>query len=150
MLAIFSSAICVCPLQTSSPSAEKKLVWRSVTFAIVKFNDEAPKSWNIYHTEKKGLLLVQLWKRYLLVDPKEQEAYEIDPQTPFVDIAEGMRKRPQGEAAPLPAAQPTTGGTPQGTVLVLDPPDGGRRVVIDTKFTSILASGRFRDRCQMS
>ena len=26
-------------------------------FAIVKFNDEAPKSWNIYHTEKKGLLL---------------------------------------------------------------------------------------------
>ena len=50
-------------------------------FAIVKFNDEAPKSWNIYHTEKKGLLLVHLWKRYLLVDMKEQEAYEIDPQT---------------------------------------------------------------------
>jgi len=47
----------------------------------VKFNDEAPKSWNIYHTEKKGLLLVQLWKRYLLVDTKEHEAYEIDPQT---------------------------------------------------------------------
>lgn len=50
-------------------------------FAIVKFNDQAPKSWNIYHTEKKGVLLVHLWKRYLLVDTKEQEAYEIDPQT---------------------------------------------------------------------
>ncbi|HET8923201.1 MAG TPA: hypothetical protein VFN26_09435 [Candidatus Acidoferrum sp.] len=50
-------------------------------FAIVKFNDEAPKSWNIYHTDKKGLLLVHLWKRYLLVDMKEQEAFEIDPQT---------------------------------------------------------------------
>jgi len=81
LLAIFSSAICACPLQTSPSSGEKKLVWRSVTFAIVKFNDQAPKSWNIYHTEKKGLLLVQLWKRYLLVDTKEQEAYEIDPQT---------------------------------------------------------------------
>ena len=64
-----------------SQSSEKKLVWKSVAFAIVKFNDEAPKSWNIYHTEKKGLLLVHLWKRYLLVDTKEQEAYEIDPQT---------------------------------------------------------------------
>ena len=74
-------------LVTASPEAaqtqpsEKKLLWKSVGFAIVKFNDEAPKSWNIYHTEKKGLLLVHLWKRYLLVDMKEQEAYEIDPQT---------------------------------------------------------------------
>ena len=50
-------------------------------FAIVKFNDEAPKSWNIYHTDKKGVLLVHLWKRYLLLDMKEQEAFEIDPQT---------------------------------------------------------------------
>jgi len=64
-----------------SQSVEKKPLWKSVAFAIVKFNDEAPKSWNIYHTEKKGLLLVHLWKRYLLIDTKEQEAYEIDPQT---------------------------------------------------------------------
>ena len=74
-------ANCTLPLRVSSQSAEKKLVWKSVGFAIVKFNDEAPKSWNIYHTEKKGLLLVQLWKRYLLVDMKDQEVYEIDPQT---------------------------------------------------------------------
>lgn len=61
--------------------AQKKQVWKSVEFAIVKFNDEAPKSWGMYHTEKKGLLLVRIWKRYLLVDAKEQEVYEIDPQT---------------------------------------------------------------------
>jgi hypothetical protein len=58
-----------------------RLVWKPVVFAIVKFNDQAPKSWNIYHTDKKGLLLVHLWKRYLLLDMKEQEAFEIDPQT---------------------------------------------------------------------
>jgi len=63
------------------PPETAKILWKSVGFAIVKFNDEAPKSWNIYHTEKKGELLVRLWKRYLLVDTKEQEAYEIDPQT---------------------------------------------------------------------
>jgi hypothetical protein len=61
--------------------AGEKTVWKSVVFAIVKFNDEAPKSWNIYHTEKKGMLLVHLWKRYLFVDMKEEEVYEVDPQT---------------------------------------------------------------------
>jgi hypothetical protein len=76
-----SLATCALPLQAQSQSNEKKAVWKSVEFAIVKFNDEAPKSWNIYHTEKKGLLLVQLWKRYLLVDMKGQEVFEIDPQT---------------------------------------------------------------------
>jgi len=69
------------PSGGQAPPSEKKVLWKSVEFAIVKFNDEAPKSWNIYHTEKKGLLLVHLWKRYLLVDMKEQEVYEIDPQT---------------------------------------------------------------------
>ena len=80
-LAFLALAMCASPPRVQSQSNEKKLVWKSVSFAIVKFNDEAPKSWNIYHTEKKGLLLVHLWKRYLLVDMKEQEAYEIDPQT---------------------------------------------------------------------
>lgn len=65
--------------QASSP--DKKSVWKSVEFAIVRFNDEAPQTWNIYHTEKRGILLVKLWKRYLLVDIKEQEVYEVDPQT---------------------------------------------------------------------
>jgi len=59
----------------------QRQLWKSVEFAIVKFNDEAPKSWNLYHTEKKGVLLLHLWKRYLLIDMKEQEVYEIDPQT---------------------------------------------------------------------
>ncbi|HVH71610.1 MAG TPA: hypothetical protein VNB49_10920 [Candidatus Dormibacteraeota bacterium] len=61
--------------------AAQKALWRSVEFAIVKFNDEAPKSWGMYHTEKKGLLLVRIWKRYLLVNVKNEEVYEIDPQT---------------------------------------------------------------------
>lgn len=68
-------------LAASAQSVEKKPVWKSVEFAIVKFNDEAPKSWSMYHTEKKGLLLVRIWKRYLLVNVKDEEVYEIDPQT---------------------------------------------------------------------
>ena len=67
-------------------SADQK-VWKPVQFAIVRFNEYAPKSWNIYHGEKRGVLLVRLWKRYMLVDVKEQEVYEVDPE----------KVKPQGE-----------------------------------------------------
>jgi len=79
-IAIVSALILFSTLPQGAPP-EKKVVWKSVQFAIVRFNDEAPKSWNIYHTDKRGVLLVKLWKRYLLVDIKEQEVYEVDPQT---------------------------------------------------------------------
>ena len=55
--------------------------WKSVSFAIVRFNDEAPQSWNIYHTAKRGVLLVKLWKRYLLVNIPDQQVFDIDPHT---------------------------------------------------------------------
>ena len=58
----------------------KKLTWHTLEFAIVKFNDNAPNSWNIYHSEKKGVLLVRLWKRFLLVNVQDQEVFDIDPQ----------------------------------------------------------------------
>jgi hypothetical protein len=71
----------IATIRAQAPTPSQKLTWKPVSFAIVKFNDEAPKSWNIYHTDKKGILLVRLWKRFLLVDMKEEEAFEIDPQT---------------------------------------------------------------------
>ena len=61
-------------------TAEKKQNWKPVQFAIVRFNDDAPKSWNMYHGEKKGLLLVRLWKRYMLVNVANQEVYDVDPE----------------------------------------------------------------------
>jgi len=60
--------------------AAKKSTWQSIEFGIVKFNDAAPNSWNIYHADKKGVLLVRLWKRYLLVRVEDEEVYDIDPQ----------------------------------------------------------------------
>jgi len=56
------------------------LTWKPVDFAIVRYNDDAPASWNMYHGEKKGLLLVRLWRRYLFLNVQEQEVYELDPQ----------------------------------------------------------------------
>ena len=62
----------------SSPAIQKQQ-WKTVPFAIVRYNDDAPKSWNVYHSEKKGVYLVRLWKRYLLIDTTDHSAYEIDP-----------------------------------------------------------------------
>lgn len=70
-------------------STEKKLTWHTLEFAILKFNDSAPNSWNIYHSERKGVLLVRLWKRYLLVNVQDQEVFDIDPQKIKV-LAEGV------------------------------------------------------------
>ena len=60
--------------------AGEKVVWKPVQFAIVRYNDDAPASWDMYHGEKKGVLLVRLWRRYLLVNVQEQEVYELDPE----------------------------------------------------------------------
>ena len=69
----------------AAPAAQKAaqqqalIHWKTVPFAIVRYNDEAPKSWNVYHSEKKGVYLVRLWKRYLVIDTTLESAFEIDP-----------------------------------------------------------------------
>lgn len=65
----------------AKPPEGKSTQWKSVAFAIVRFNDEAPQSWNIYHTSKRGLLLVKLWKRYLLVNVADEQVFDIDPRS---------------------------------------------------------------------
>ena len=76
MLLILTSTLAV-----SSLYSGEKVVWKPVKFAILRFNDDAPASWNMYHGGKRGVLLVRLWKRYMLVDVNEQEVYEVDPTT---------------------------------------------------------------------
>jgi hypothetical protein len=83
VVACFSLGL-FCPVrsraQTTASDAAPKSVWSPVQFAIVKFNEDAPKSWNMYHTDRKGLLLVRIWKRYLFVDLNDEEVYDIDPR----------------------------------------------------------------------
>lgn len=63
-------------LAAQQPSKQQ---WKTLPFAIVRYNDDAPKSWNVYRGDRKGIYLVRLWKRYLLIDTDSQNAYEIDP-----------------------------------------------------------------------
>ncbi len=65
---------------SQEPPAGKKLLWKPVDFVILKFNGGTPRSWSMYHAERRGWILVHLWKRYLLVDLREQKVFDLDPQ----------------------------------------------------------------------
>jgi hypothetical protein len=80
LLALLAFSPAVFPHAQRPSNATGKLTWHTLEFAIVRFNDNAPNSWNIYHSEKKGVLLVRLWKRYLLVKVADQEVFDIDPE----------------------------------------------------------------------
>jgi hypothetical protein len=79
-----SIVICLLPLIFFAANGwgapqRSKQTWKSLPFAIVRYNDDAPKSWSVYHGEHRGIYLVRLWKRYLLIDTDSQSAFEIDP-----------------------------------------------------------------------
>jgi hypothetical protein len=83
LLCLVPSALLLLPLAglpQGQSDVARKSTWQSIQFGIVRFNDAAPNSWNIYHSEKKGVLLVRLWKRYLLVKVEDEEVFDIDPQ----------------------------------------------------------------------
>jgi hypothetical protein len=67
------------PLRTVTADKEK-IVWKPITAVILRIDDRAPKLWNIYKPDKKDMLLVQLGERYLMLDVKEKQIFELDPQ----------------------------------------------------------------------
>jgi hypothetical protein len=68
-------------LVSTTARPQTKPLWKSVEFAIVKINDGPPLSWNMYHAEKRGVWLLRIWHRYLLIDLGQQEVFDVDPKT---------------------------------------------------------------------
>ncbi len=92
-LVILGLFLVFCTTQSLIAQQSSKQQWKTLPFAIVRYNDDAPKSWNVYRGEHKGIYLVRLWKRYLLVDTDSQNVFEIDPE----------KVKVQGENAELAA-----------------------------------------------
>lgn len=64
----------------ASLAAAEKIAFRRLTTAILKMDGKQVKLWDVYQAEKRGhLVLVQLGRRYLLLDTKEKEVLEIAP-----------------------------------------------------------------------
>jgi Tfp pilus assembly protein PilV len=78
-MAILGLLVILCLSQAMAARQSSKQQWKTLPFAIVRYNDDAPKSWNVYRGDRKGIYLVRLWKRYLLIDTDSQSAFEIDP-----------------------------------------------------------------------
>jgi len=93
-MAILGLLVMLCSSQATAARQSSKQRWKTLPFAIVRYNDDAPKSWNVYRGDRKGIYLVRLWKRYLLIDTDSQSAFEIDPD----------RVKAEGDKAELAAA----------------------------------------------
>jgi hypothetical protein len=78
-LTILGLFLIFCTTQSLIAQQSSKQQWKTLPFAIVRYNDDAPKSWNVYLGDRKGIYLVRLWKRYLLIDTDSQNVFEIDP-----------------------------------------------------------------------
>lgn len=60
--------------------AADKLVWKPLENAVLKIDERPAKIWNVYRAEKRDyLLLVTLGQRFLLLNVKEHQIYELDP-----------------------------------------------------------------------
>ncbi len=70
----------VVALATCATLAAERVVWKPVGRAVLKVDDRPARIWNVYYAEKKDhLLLVQLGRRFLLLDYRAKEIYELDP-----------------------------------------------------------------------
>jgi hypothetical protein len=80
-LRLSGALLLLCSIWAALPARAEtgKQTWKPLPFAIVRYNDDAPKSWSVYRGDRKGIYLVRLWKRYLLVDTDAQNVFEIDP-----------------------------------------------------------------------
>ena len=60
--------------------AAEKIVWKPLDRVLLKVDEKPARIWSVYHVDKKdNLLLVALGRRYLLLDIREHQIYELDP-----------------------------------------------------------------------
>jgi hypothetical protein len=58
------------------------ILWKPETTALLKLNGRPVKTWSVYRAEKKkDWILVQLGRRFLLLDTKQHTVRELDPAT---------------------------------------------------------------------
>jgi len=140
-------ALLVAQVRVSAEPAHERVTWKPVAAAVLKMDERPVKLWNVYRGEKKGhLILVQLGQRYLMLDTRAQEVWEIDAAALKRKGEELLWERreklgaeeqtPRGgrqaeksapEKAPGPKALPTEGWTIR---------DAGRARIVRVKLTA--------------
>lgn len=85
--------------------AAGEIVWKPLEQAVLKIDEKAARIWNVYRAEKRDhLLLVQLGRRFLLLDIREHEIYELDPDKLERKDKELLWHEADKPSKPLPTA----------------------------------------------
>jgi hypothetical protein len=63
-----------------SRAADKTVDWKPAAQALLRIDNRPVNNWNVFQDGKKtNPLLLQIGKRFLLIDSKEQKVFELDP-----------------------------------------------------------------------
>jgi hypothetical protein len=77
---MLASAGAICAPGASLLAKEKPASWKIIEDALFRVNDQPVKDWGVYQTGKKrDPLLVQMNNRFLLVEIREKQIFEVDP-----------------------------------------------------------------------
>jgi hypothetical protein len=91
-------------LSEATPAADK-IVWKPPERSVLRIDDRPAKIWNVYRAEKKEyLILVQLGRRFLLLDTREHLIYELDPAKLEHKDKDVLWREADKPAKPLPTA----------------------------------------------
>ena len=59
---------------------DKPLSWKPIENALLRVNDAPPKEWGVYRSGKKNEpLLLQIGSRFLLIETRDRQVFELDP-----------------------------------------------------------------------
>jgi hypothetical protein len=74
VVALAAAALALAP----GARAADQTVWKPVTGAVFKLDGHPAKHWNIYGTKKRGRVLVELGRRFLVLDLKAKQVFALD------------------------------------------------------------------------
>ena len=102
---------------------EGPVVWRKVPMALLRVDDEAPKTWQVYRAEKrKQSLLVQIGARFLVLDIEARRVYELAERTMTRKDDSSVEWNDAPEPAPNAAADPAGPAKKKGEPARLELP----------------------------
>ncbi len=89
----------------ASFAAAERIVWKPLERAVLKVDEKPARTWNVFRAEKKAhLLLVAIGRRYLLLDVRARQIYELDPGKLERKDKELFWREADKPAKPMPTA----------------------------------------------
>jgi hypothetical protein len=74
-----AALLAVFVLVAPAGARDKKLIWKPVNQALLKLNNHAVKTWNVFQPDKnRNLVLVQVLNGWYILNLKQKRAYKVE------------------------------------------------------------------------